>query len=62
MLIKNAKIYGNKPADVRIEKGLIAEIGANLTPKSEDKDEGVKFAPISAIKPFSIRTSAGLFP
>ncbi len=39
MLIKNAKIYGNKPADVRVEKGLIAEIGANLTPKGANKDE-----------------------
>lgn len=33
MLIKNAKIYGEKAQDIRVENGLIAEIGENLSDK-----------------------------
>lgn len=36
MLIKNAKIYGEKSADIRVENGLIAEIGANLKGENEE--------------------------
>ena len=36
MLIKNAKIYGEKTQDIRVENGLIAEIGANLSAQSDE--------------------------
>ena len=34
MLIKNAKIYGGKPQDIRVRDGLIAEIGESLKAES----------------------------
>ena len=36
MLIKNAKIYGQKLADIRVQNGLIAEIGANLRAENDE--------------------------
>ncbi len=35
MLIKNAKIYGDKPQDIRVRDGLIAEIGEGLKAENE---------------------------
>lgn len=36
MLIKNAKIYGEKAQDIRVENELIAQIGTNLSDKSDE--------------------------
>lgn len=36
MLIKNAKIYGEKLADIRVENALITEIGANLSAQNDE--------------------------
>ncbi|NDJ26481.1 metal-dependent hydrolase [Campylobacter sp. MIT 19-121] len=37
MLIKNAKIYGQEQADVRIEGETIAQIAPNLSPKNDEE-------------------------